>query len=269
MERAAHGRAGGTDHPAILRAAGHAGADALGLGAGPDGRPILLDKVADAQVGANVAGKDIPPGVEKNEIGGGGAGDEAVEAEDLFHQAEVEIGAEPVLDRTGAQHGGDEALDGTGDADAVIREVIALMELEAVVEGGGRQLDAHGAGEVIDGKEIGGVVILDDGGEPEIGAAKFFETSKTADLGFEPPGFPADGIVGRAETLEAEADLNVGVTANDRLETLGMETVGTDLEGAGAGIKDIDDLEEIVAEGGLTAGDVQVVNAERDLLERL
>ena len=250
-----------------MRAAGHAGAGFGGAGAVEDLFPRLGGQIADFEIGTHVAGIDAAPGVDEREIASGGARNQARLAEDLLHQAEIEIGAEPVLGAARLEQLDDERLHGACGADAVGGLVVDLVELEAVVQGGRGHLAAVAAAELVDLEQLVAVVVLEGGRKAEIAAAGGDEAAHGGHFALETVFLAADGVVPRAEAFEGNADLDVGVLADDALELVALEAVGGNFELAGLGMEEIDDLLEVGAERGLAAGEVEIVESGGELGE--
>ncbi len=230
--------------------------------------PRLLLKIPHLKIRADVAGKDIRPRVNEHEICSGGAGDEAVVPQYFFDQPKVEVRSEPVFDAFCPQLRCDQPFDLPGNPQAVVRQIIALVELEAVVQGTGGQLKAVLLGELVQTDKILNVIVLDGDRVAQVGAAQLLQAFEAGGFDGEAVLFAADAVAGVCKAVQAEADLDIGELTNDGFKPFRVQAVAADLEHFGFGMQDADDFKQVGAQGGLAAGDVEVVETARQLLQR-
>lgn len=256
-----HGRAHRADHPAVAVAVADLRADPLGLVGVPELVPGLLVEVAhDLLVLGAVAGHDVAVGVDEEGVERHVAGQQARLAVDVVDEAVVEVGAEPLLGAVGPEQLVDQVLEVLGHHGAVVDDVLGLDEVEAVVKRRRGELHAQLVGDLVEGHQVGRVEVLHRHAEANVGVLELDELLERGVAAVVAVLQPADLVVGLLQSLDGDADADVGELLAQVDNAVGEEAVGGDHDAVGLLVELANDVLEILADEGLAAGDVGEVH---------
>lgn len=256
-----HGRAHRADHPAVAVAVADLRTDLLGLVGVPELVPGFLVEVAhDLLVLGAVAGHDVAVGVDEEGVERHVAGQQARLAVDVVDEAVVEVGAEPLLGAVGPEKLVDQVLEVLGHHGAIVDDVLCLDEVEAVVQRRRGELHAQLVGDLVEGHQVGRVEVLDRHAEANVGVLELDELLERGVAAVVSVIQAADLVVGLLEALDGDADADVGELLAQVDDAVGEEAVGGDHDAVGLLVELANDVLEVLADEGLTAGDVGEVH---------
>lgn len=256
-----HGRAHRADHPAVAVAVADLRTDLLGLVGVPELVPGFLVEVAhDLLVLGAVAGHDVAVGVDEEGVERHIAGQQARLAVDVVDEAVVEVGAEPLLGAVGPEKLVDQVLEVLGHHGAIVDDVLCLDEVEAVVQRRRGELHAQLVGDLVEGHQVGRVEVLDRHAEANVGVLELDELLERGVAAVVSVIQAADLVVGLLEALDGDADADVGELLAQVDDAVGEEAVGGDHDAVGLLVELANDVLEVLADEGLTAGDVGEVH---------
>lgn len=256
-----HGRAHRADHPAVAVAVADLRTDLLGLVGVPELVPGFLVEVAhDLLVLGAVAGHDVAVGVDEEGVERHVAGQQARLAVDVVDEAVVEVGAEPLLGAVGPEKLVDQVLEVLGHHGAIVDDVLCLDEVEAVVQRRRGELHTQLVGDLVEGHQVGRVEVLDRHAEANVGVLELDELLERGVAAVVSVIQAADLVVGLLEALDGDADADVGELLAQVDDAVGEEAVGGDHDAVGLLVELANDVLEVLADEGLTAGDVGEVH---------
>lgn len=256
-----HSGAHRADHPAVTVAVTNLRADLLGLVRVPELVPGLLVEVAhDLLVLGSVAGHDVAVGVDEEGVERHVAGQQARLAVDVVDEAVVEVGAEPLLGAVGPEQLVDQVLEVLGHHGAVVDDVLGLDEVEAVVQRRRGELHAQLVGDLVEGHQVGCVEVLHRHAEAHVGVLELDELLERGVAAVVAVLQAADLVVGLLQSLDGDADADVGELLAQVDDAVGEEAVGGNHDAVGLLVELANDVLEVLADEGLAAGDVGEVH---------
>ena len=256
-----HGRAHRADHPAVAVAVADLRADLLGLVGVPELVPGLLVEVAhDLLVLGAVAGHHVAVGVDEEGVERHVAGQQARLAVDVVDEAVVEVRAEPLLGALGLEQLVDEVLEVLGHHGAIVDDVLCLDEVEAVMQRRRGELHTQFVGDLVERHQVGRVEVLNRHAEAHVGVLELDELLERGVAAVIAVLQAADLVVGLLQTLDGDADADVGELLAQVDDTVGEEAVGGDHDAVGLLVELAHDVLEVLADEGLAAGDVGEVH---------
>lgn len=256
-----HGRAHRADHPAVAVAVADLRANLLSLVGVPELVPGLLVEVAhDLLVLGAVAGHDVAVGVDEEGVERHVAGQQARLAVDVVDEAVVEVGAEPLLGAVGPEQLVDQVLEVLRHHGAVVDDVLGLDEVEAVMERRRGELHAQLVGDLVEGYQVGRIEVLHRHAEADVGVLELDELLERGVAAVVAVIQAADLVVGLLQALDGDADADVGELLAQVDDAVGEEAVRGDHDAVGLLVELANDVLEVLADEGLTAGDVGEVH---------
>lgn len=264
-----HSRAHRADHPAVAVAVANLRADLLGLVGVPELIPRLLVEVAhNLLILGAVTGHHVAVGVDEESVERHVAGQQAGLAVDVVDEAVVEVGAEPLLGAVGPEQLVDQVLEVLGHHGAVVDDVLGLDEVEAVVQRRRSELHAQLVGDLVEGHQVGRVEVLHRHAEAHVGVFELDELLERGVAAVVSVIQAADLVVGLLQTLDGDADADVGELLAQINDAVGEEAVGGDDDTVGLLVELAHDVLEVLTDERLAAGDVGEVHL-RELLDGL
>lgn len=264
-----HSRAHRADHPAVAVAVANLRADLLGLVGVPQLVPRLLVEVAhNLLVLGAVTGHHVAVGVDEEGVERHVAGQQAGLAVDVVDEAMVEVGAEPLFGAVGPEQLVDQVLEVLGHHGAVVDDVLGLDEVEAVVQRRRSELHAQLVGNLVEGHQVGRVEVLHRHAEAHVGVFELDELLERGVAAVVSVIQATDLVVGLLQTLDGDADADVGELLAQINDAVGEEAVGGDDDAVGLLVELAHDVLEVLADKRLAAGDVGEVHL-RELLDGL
>lgn len=264
-----HSRAHRADHPAVAVAVANLRADLLGLVGVPELIPRLLVEVAhNLLILGAVTGHHVAVGVDEESVERHVAGQQAGLAVDVVDEAVVEVGAEPLLGAVGPEQLVDQVLEVLGHHGAVVDDVLGLDEVEAVVQRRRSELHAQLVGDLVEGHQVGRVEVLHRHAEAHVGVFELDELLERGVAAVVSVIQAADLVVGLLQTLDGDADADVGELLAQINDAVGEEAVGGDDDAVGLLVELAHDVLEVLTDERLAAGDVGEVHL-RELLDGL
>lgn len=256
-----HGRAHRADHPAVAVTVADLRADLLGLIGVPELVPGLLVEVAhDLLILGAVAGHDVAVGVDEEGIERHVAGQQARLAVDVVDEAVVEVGAEPLLGAVGSEQLVDQVLEVLGHHGAVVDDVLGLDEVEAVVQRRRGELHAQLVRDLVERHQVGRVEVLHRHAETHVGVLELDELLERGVAAVVAVLQSADLVVSLLQSLDGDADADVGELLAQVDDAVGEEAVGGDHDAVGLLVELAHDVLEVPADERLAAGDVGEVH---------
>jgi len=184
----------------------------------------------------------------------------------MVDQTAVRVRPGPLPGPKGAQEHPDEAVDRhLHSLDAM--DLVPVRVAVAVLRHRLGELRALGGDELVEVEEVVGVVDLDGHGEAEVIDADVSQRVGRAHRPLEAVANPAHAVVCLSQTLDADADRDVRMSACSGSQVVGEVAVGGNLQSVGLGRLDVHDLKQIPADRRLAIGDSHAAEAIRKLPE--
>lgn len=180
----------------------------------------------------------------------------------------VEVGAEPLFGAVGPEQLVDQVLEVLGHHGAVVDDVLGLDEVEAVVQRRRSELHAQLVGNLVEGHQVGRVEVLHRHAEAHVGVFELDELLERGVAAVVSVIQATDLVVGLLQTLDGDADADVGELLAQINDAVGEEAVGGDDDAVGLLVELAHDVLEVLADKRLAAGDVGEVHL-RELLDGL
>ena len=208
-----HNGAGGTDHPAVLRALADHLADLLRLLALPYLHERLVVDVAHALLPVpllkTVAGHHLAPRVDEEIHHAGLAGQHAASAFDIVDKTHVEPSPEPALGVFLLKLPFDELTEVVAHLVLVRNHIVALVEVVRVMESCGGELHAQRKRQLIERQHVFRVMVGHGAAETDVLQAHVLERQQRPEPLVEPAGMAAQLVVLLAQALDGDADTDI------------------------------------------------------------
>src|SRR5574344_709637 len=210
-----HHGGSGAHHPAVFGAGAYLFAHAVGLFAEPDFfEGLCLLDVAHALLPIagfkTVAGVYFAPGVRKEIHGAGFAGQGARITLDVVDETQVEECTEPCLGVVFLEKLIGQLFQVAAEFLFIADKVVFFMEVKAVVECGGSELEVHALGQFVEGNQVIAVPVAERLSKTDIFHAHLVERPERPHSLFKAIVTAAQKIVCLFQTFNAHADADVG-----------------------------------------------------------
>ena len=257
-----HHRSGGSHHPAVLGAGAHLFADLLRLFAEPDFLKVLrVVDVAHAFLPVTrlqaVARVNFAPRVRKEVHGTRFARQHALATLNILDKAQVEERAEPRLRVIFLKQAVHQLADVVAEFFLVANLVVFLVEVVTIVESRGREFEIHREREFIKRNQVVAVPVAKRLAKADILHAHFMERLESLHAAFKAVIAAAQEVVGAFEAFDTHTDANVRETFRKLDDAIHPPTAGANHDTRSLGVKDFDDIFQILADKRLAAGHVR------------
>lgn len=256
-----HDRSGGTDHPAVLGASANLFTNLVSLFTEPNFFEGL--GVVDVAHGflpvarfQTVAGVNFAPGVSEEIHRTSFARKHTLATLNVLNQAEVKEGTEPRLGAIFLKQAINQQANVMAQFFLVTNLIVFLVEVVAVVESCGGELEVHGQSHFVKRNQIVAIPVTEGLAKADVLHAHFVEQLEGFHAAFKAVFAAAQKVVGLFQAFDRNAHADVGVLFGKLYHTVGPESAGTNHNTRCLSVKDLNNIFQITTEERFTTSHI-------------